>query len=610
VIGEGPTPEDAGPSRAPEAAPPVAKGTITPGTSKFALNTLIVFAVSVIGQFLGWVATHEFYVQDIAKTLAAGSATDLAFLGTATLYLLISSTIYTLGDLRFVSAYCFFVARGGDAGSLTAAYLLFRVCSLGVLALGFVLLAPILAPGLGISLVGGGLTLALFLIVPLLETPTYVFSYRMAAQGKAGAGNWPLLLENGVRTPLLVLVAFMFTWNPAAAHGSVSVLGLHFAIHLTGTAFVTDIGWAYVIGALVPFVAIAVHSLLSPQGLYRGLNFGPYRAELASMGIFAAPLVGAMCLTYAVSSVPPFLVAIFLTTAALQSFASANAFLLLLMFLPNAITIPLFPDMAGLFVRGELQELRRRTRKSMRWSVLILAPAILAVIVFRKVLLNDLYSSAVTTPPFDAEYALALMAISVIPQSLFRVMGSVLDAIGQQKRELYLSAVQLSVLFVSLILFLDPRSPLTRFGTSTVTGAALAVLLSTTAGFLSNAWFLHKYVRVHPSPRPYFTILGISALTFLLFSTTAVSAFGSLFGDPSLAIPVSKVWVLVVTVAVGTVVYFLLLAAVGELTKEDVLEMGGSLGLPAVIPRTLARLCWRKAWPGDEDAADTTPLPV
>lgn len=570
-------------------------------------------ATSVLGQFLGWVATHEFYVQDIPhNALVAGP--DLKLLGVMTLYLLISSSIYTLGDLRFVSAYCFFVARGGDPGTLTAAYLLFRVASLGGLAFGFGIVTLLIAPQLGIALIGGGLPLVLFLIVPLLETPSFVYAYRLSAQGKAGLGNWPQVVENCVRTPLLVLVAFLFTYQTTSTPQKLSILGLHFTVQMTSTQWVTDVAWAYVLGAIVPFVLLLVHSVVSSQGLYRGLNFAPYRSELRTMAIFAAPLVGAMGLTYAVGVIPPFFVVGFLGAAYLAPFAAANAFLILLMFLPNAITIPLFPDMAGLFVRDEHAELRRRTRKSMRWSVLILAPAVLACIVFRKVLLNDLYSSAVTTGSFDAEYALALMAISVIPQSLFRVMGSVLDAVGQQKRELYLSAVQLSVLSVSLVLFLLPSTPLQYVPyfhyRPSITGAAFAVFFSTTAGFLSNAWFLHKYVRVHPSPRPYLTIIGVSAATFLLFSTTAVSAFGSLFGDPSLAIPVSKVPVLVLTVLAGTVLYVVLLAAVGELTKEDVTEMGASLGLPRALYRTVARMCWRTSWPDEEKSVDDAPFPT
>lgn len=609
------TPGAAVPEEPPEPSVATAQPTPTPElehasapvTSRFALNTLVVLAVAVLGQFLGWVATHEFFRQDIGS--ASGSA-ELNLMGLATLYMTISSVIYTLGDFRFVSAYSFFVARGGKVGPLTGAYLIFRFASIGVIALGFVLLSPVVAPLLGVTIQASA-ALELFLLVPIIETPSFVYSYLMAARGKAARGTWPLVLENAIRTPALVFVAFLYTFNPALAGTSLDLLGLKFTVHMVSSEWIVDIGWAYVVGATIPFFAIIVHSLVSEQGLYRHVTLTGAREELRSMLVFATPLIGAMFLTYAVSSLPPFaLAAAFPSmTGLIQAFSSANAFLLLLMFLPNAITIPLFPDMAGLFVRGEHAEMRRRTRKSMRWTVMILAPAILSVMVFRHVLLDDLYTAAVTHGITDAQWALVLLAASTIPQSLFRIMGSVLDAVGQQKRELYLSAVQLAVLGVAIYVVVAPWSHLQGPGDGhVVSGVAAAVFLSTSAGFVCNAWFLHKYVRVHPSPRPYVTIIAAATAAFLLFSNTFVGLVGGLVGQPNLAIPVQIVWVLVVTVVVGVLIYVGVLAAVGELTKQDVRELGGSLGLPRWLVRNVAKICWREGWPDPDDEGPALPI--
>ncbi len=600
------SPEKVEPGAVAGPAPPAGSPTGTPAplTSKFAFNTLIVFLNAVGGQFLGWIATHELFVR-----VAHGSAdtVGLGYLGIATLYILISSMVYTLGDLRVGTAYVFFVARGGKAANLTSAYLLFRFLSLGAVALGFALLTPVLAPALGFTLAAGMLPLDLFLLLPLIQTPSFVYSALASARGKAAEGVWPFVIENILRAGGLIVVAFLWTDAPSLAGSTMNLLAIHPTVQLVGAGIVTDIALAYIVAAIVPFFLLFVHSRISPLGLYRGMSFRGSGSEIRTMLVFAAPLIGAMFLSYAVSSLPPFFVAAAYPTdqGYVQAFASANAFLLLLMFLPNAITVPLFPDMASLFVRGEHRELRRRTRKSLRWTVLILAPAILACIVFRRILLNDLYSAVVSTGPYDAEYALAILAASVLPQALFRITGSVLDAVGQQKRELYLSTIQLVVLTASLVGFLWPTSPLRALG---ITGAALAVFLSMSAGFLANAWYLHKYVRVHPSPRPYITIVLAAAATFLIFSRTAVGDFGALFGHPELAIPVASPPVLAVTVLAGLLLYVLLLAAVGELTKEDVLELGGSLGLPAALPRLLSRLCWRESWP--DPPGDERPLPA
>ncbi|MDE1835131.1 MAG: polysaccharide biosynthesis C-terminal domain-containing protein [Euryarchaeota archaeon] len=580
-------------------------GTPSAVTPRFAFHTLVIFLNSVGGQVLGWVATKELFLH-VAPS--PGENAGLAFLGLATLYTLIASMISTIGDLRIGSAYVFFVARGGRAGNLTAAYLLFRIAALALLAGGFALLAPVIAPWLGLSLPKDLLPLDLFLFLPLLETPSFVYAYLTSAQARAADGIWPFVVENVLRTAGLVYVAFIWTFDPTVAGHSVDLLGFRTTIQLVGPGLVQDIAEVYVVAAAVACISIIVHSRVSARGLFRGLSFDGMRGELRTMSIFAAPLVGAMFLTYAVSSLPPFVVAAAFTgpnaTKYVQGFASANAFLLLLMFLPNAITVPLFPDMASLFVRGENRELRRRTRKSMRWTVLILAPAVLASIVFRKVLLNDLYTGAITSGPWDAELALAILAASSIPQALFRITGSVLDGVGQQKRELYLSATQLVVLVAASLVVLWPTSPLRFLG---ITGAALAVLFSMSAGSLANFWFLHRYVKANPSPWPYLKIIGAAAVTFLLFSTTFSKALGSLLGDPDLAIPVQISWVLAITILAGVVLYTLILAGIGELTKEDVRELGGSLGLPRRLIEFVARFCWRVSWP--DPPGDDEPFP-
>ncbi len=496
------------------------------------------------------------------------------------------------------SAYTYFAARGGEMGTLTGSYLSFRMLSNTVVALGFFLLAPNLPGGLHFSLTdGAALPLALFLVVPLLETPSFAFSWSRIARGRAAAGQTPFLVEAVVRTGLLVFVA------------------LHYTQQTVNISMVTYMGYAYVAGALA--------SCLVSLPFLGEVSFGGIGRALREMFRFASPLMGAMFLTYVVSTLTPFLVAYYLGNAQLQIFAVANAFFILLMYLPNAITVPLFPDLASLHIRGEDREIRRRARKGMRYAVMVLAPVVLGVIVFRVNLLNILYSNVVASGGFiSGSTALVFLALAALPQSIFRIMGTVLDAIGQQRRELYVSAVQLVLLVGLLFLLVPPVRFLPAWG---VTGAALALLGASLGGLLMNSYWLHTYLKVRLSPRPYLTILGAAAVTFTLFSKAAADAFNDLLGalpghfaGPgysaistrlySFALPVQLFPVLILVLATGVAAYLGVMLAVGELTRQDVRILLGSIGLPRGFREAVARLPWREDWP-DPDAppAEGTP---
>ena len=539
--------------------------------------------MAVAGQFLGWVATKVFFLRVAyggACAANVASCPGLNFLGTATLYLLISTGIASLADLRLSSAYTYFAARGGDLKVLSGAYLAFRIASMSTVAVAFALLAP----QFGFPLEAHGLPLYLFLAVPLLETPSFVYSWGHVARGDTARGQVPFLVEAVVRTSLLVVVALQYTQS---------------TVNIT---MVTYMAAAYVAGASA--------STLYCLGYLSTIRLRHFGHALKTMFTFSAPLMGAMFLTYTVGTITPFFVAYYLNNAQLQIFAVANAFFILLMFLPNAITVPLFPDMASLHIRGEDAELRRRTRKGLRFTVMLLAPVVVAVVVFRVNLLNILYSNVVATGGFvSGATALIFLAVATLPQSLFRIMGTVLDAVGQQRRELYLSAVQLTVLVGLLFLFVPPRGgfPLS-WG---VTGAGVAILGASLAGLSMNALWMHRYVDVHLDPKPYAVILGGAALTFLLFSRTfsqlanlGLRALPQAGADhvysrtlPELFLvypPVQEVLVLLLVLAAGVVVYAAVLIATGELSRRDALTLAASVGLPRSLAEDISHLCWRE----------------
>ena len=51
-------------------------------------------------------------------------------------------------------------------------------------------------------------------------------------------------------------------------------------------------------------------------------------------------------------------------------------------------------------------------------------------------------------------------------------------------------------------------------------------------------------------------------------------------------------------VVLGFVAYFAILILIGELTRQDVRQIGSSVGLPSWLYEWLARICWRESTPG------------
>jgi O-antigen/teichoic acid export membrane protein len=512
---------------------------------------------SIATQILGWIGTKVLYIR-VAPS--AGSSTGLAVLGLMTFIVLISGVVASIGDLRVGTAYTFFIARGASKKELTGAFIVFRFASFAIVSLAIVgtAIAFNWFPGYTEALV-------LFMLVPVLEIPATVYSYLRIAEGRTAVGQIPGIVEGVVRMALIVIFAVQFSVS-----GSTSI-----NIQANQIKLVTDIAIAYFVGGIA--------SICVCLPVFRNLSLDRFRASLKDMFTFALPLMGAMVLTYVVTMITPFLVKVVTGSySVLTVYSATNAFLILLLFLPSAVCTPLFPELARMHARGETEALKARTRKAMRYTMMLLAPAILGVSVFRVDLLNIFYSSAVVA---QGQLALIVMAFCAVPISLFRITGTALDSVGMQKREFYVSVFQLSVLVVSLVVLLKILT-----AQWWVVGAALSLLLSSFAGLVMNAYYLHRNLPISFELKSALVVLGSAALTFALFSSTFLGYFG-------IHLPVDQVLTLVVVLIAGLILYVGVLAASGELTKQDVVELSNTLGLPPSVGQSLQKICWRDSRP-------------
>lgn len=503
------------------------------------LSSGFVFAAAVATQVIGFAGSLFLY-----KYFAV-STENQVLLGTVQLFLLIGSSINGIGDLRLGTAYTFFLARGKPATDNTAVYLFVRMAMVGLA--GLVIFA--IAPATGISSGDLQLTsLGVFVALPLLWSFSTVYNQLFIGLGNSVRAQYPSLIEAIARMPILIWVAYY----------DHTILGLTFA---------------YVVGA----VASTLYSAPAVIARLREVRW----SEAIRLFRFAWPLMGSLMLNYLVTNMVPLLVAAGLGARDLSIFLVANGFRILVLSLPAAVTTPLFPYIAGLHQQERYQAIREGTWQALRYTSILLVPGVVALVVYRY---NFLHITTSRLYVASGALPLAILVVGAIPLALSQIMQSTLNSIGRQRLELYLTSTQVAVLFVTVFLFLPPWGIFPA--AQGLVAASVAVLLSSIAAFGLNTYFLERLIRVRIQP---WSILRI------VFS--AAVAFG-VISQLNRFLPISYWYQLLPVVLLCFLVYFVVLALTGELSKQDVRRIGGSIGFPSSWCEAVAGICWRESLPG------------
>ncbi|MGI0140226.1 MAG: polysaccharide biosynthesis C-terminal domain-containing protein [Thermoplasmata archaeon] len=530
-----------------DVAPPTGPGEATPPEARWSLtiNSATVFLAGVTIQLIGFIGSLFVY-----RAFGTNTA-DQALYGTVQLFLLIASTINTLGDLRLGAGYQLFLARGKPATANTGTYLLLRFILVGICGALVLTVSPLSFGGSILAPTPYSLeVLGVFMVLPLLWTFETLYQNYYIGIGNSVRSQYPGLVEVIVRTPLLIFAAFAFP----------TLLGLAGA-YLAGT-----IGAAiFCIPAIVPLVR-----------RYR-------RSEARLLFRYSWPLLGALGLATMVGSLIPFFVNYSLGSAALTYFNLANGFRVLALALPAAITTPLFPYIAALHKRSQYHQIRDGIWTALRYSSLLLIPGVVLLAVYRVDVITITVGGNYVVP---SATPLAILVLATVPASLGLIIGTGLAAIGWRRLELYLTAAQISVLFGLAFALMPPYGILPA--SRGLDSAAIAVLGSSCVALALNAYFMHRLMAVRLFPKSILAIAAAAVLAF--FAISRANRFFPTFLDSAAA-------QLAIGIVVGAVVYFLAVALLGELTKEDIYRIGRSMALPDPLLRFTARLCWRTSSP-------------
>jgi O-antigen/teichoic acid export membrane protein len=206
---------------------------------------------------------------------------------------------------------------------------------------------------------------------------------------------------------------------------------------------------------------------------------------------------------------------------------------------------------------------------------------VVALVTYRSVFLNVFQNA---TYAAQGAIPLAILVIGAIPLSLSQIMQASINSIGRQRLELYITSTQVAVLFAAVFLLMPKWGPL--YISNGLIAGSVAVLASSVAALALNTYFMESLIRVHIQPR---SILGIT-----------LSAAGGFFvmSQFNHLLPHNRDFQLAAGVLLGFVAYFVILILIGELTRQDVRQIGTSVGLPPAFYNAVARLCWRESSPG------------
>ncbi len=507
------------------------------------LSSGAVFTASVVTQGIGVVASFFLY------HVIGASSSGRDIVGTVQLFLLIGSSINGVGDLRLGTAFTYFLARGKPPTDNLSAYLLVRMLMVGLAGVVIFVIAPLSLGGAPIASGGANLTsLGIFLFLPLLWSFSSVYNQLFIGLGNSVRAQYPFLLETTARLPVIVLVSF---YDPT----------------------IEGITIAYVLGAVVS----TLFCLPAVVGRLRRFRW----AEVVGLFRFAWPLMGSLVLGYIVTNLIPLVINAGLGVGQLTYFLAANGWRILVLSLPAAVTTPLFPYLAGLHQRREFDGIRRGIWQALRYSAMLIVPGVVALVTYRTVFLNVFANAAYAQA---GSLPLAILVVGAVPLALSQIMQSGINAIGRQRLELYITTAQVAVLFTAVGVLMPPWGILPR--SEGLIAGSVAVLLSSIAAVTLNTYFMEVLIRVHVQPRSIASIVFSAAGSFWV-----ISEFNRF-------LPHGRYYQLAAAVALGFAVYFVVLALIGELTREDVRQIGASIGLPARLHERLARLCWREATPG------------
>ncbi len=458
------------------------------------------------------------------------SKEGLIVFGSYMFLVLVINMITGLADIGVSTAFEREIASGTAEKEVVGTYIIYRFITTGLVAFVIILFSQQISQFFNINDV---FAVQIAALIPVVWVPTRVFARLNIAKGRTLYSQLPNIIEYTLRTILISYSAIFIK---------------------TTSSLMLSFLYAALICSILSFVLLFM-SISKFNWLM-----------LKKMFLFSLPIGVANAIGYFSQMADNFLISIYGSVFLLGLYSISKGFLGMLLIIPGIITTLLFPDLVSFFKsHGNGDALANRFITIQRYFLVIIAPLVLFIIVYRVNLLHILYSNAfiVVSPE------VVILTISVIPQGYLYMYSTFLMAIDKQRFQLYFTILKL-LITISISIVLIPSIGML--------GAALAVLFSSIITASISIVVGYEFLKLYPD---------IKSVVIILFSASASFVALALINH---IIPLNRWYDLLSVWIIGFIIYFIILSILREFRKNDVDTLLKPLGIPSFIIHIIKKL--------------------
>jgi O-antigen/teichoic acid export membrane protein len=359
------------------------------------------------------------------------------------------------------------------------------------------------------------------------------------------------VFENIVKVPLMILVALAGVGLVGIAPvvnwpGFLTPLQQYLAYHPLGSY-----AMAYVFGMAT---SVAIGFWLIRKNPWKK----PSMALAKSYTVFAAPMFIYFVITTIATNIDKIAIGYFWTSIEVGYYFSLQQILLIILVITVAFSTVLFPAYSELHSNKDFKKINETTRKAERYISMVIIPPAIVIILFRDSVINIMLSGAFLPAALTLVFLTLYAVISSLSSPYFSLIA------GLNKPIIY-AKIGLGVGISNIILdflFIPKWGLLTPVGITSHTGAAVALVLSTTAGFIWIRIIAKKLTGIHllQTHTPRHILAGATMAVILYLLAFQIGFF-----------PFIHWYLLVFFSLLGLAIYLAVLHGLREFTKKDFL---------------------------------------
>ncbi len=341
-----------------------------------------------------------------------------------------------------------------------------------------------------------------------------------------------------------------------------------FSVHVFSLG-VGGVAFAYLIAALILVIVwLAIFHKKHPKIIKEKIRIK--KPLIRKMWKFALPVfiggMGALLMTYT----DTIMIGIFRDTTQVGYYQAAQPLAYLLSYFPAALGIVLLPITSELWARRKKKLLGRATHFLMKFSFMIIIPAVFVFMIFPGTVLLSFAGKA---DYVAAAATLQILTVAIIATTPWGILQCVASGIGKP------IIVTKAVFVMASLNFIGNLVLIPLFG---IEGAAMATFISALVGLFLILYLMRKFVKFTMPTSSILKMLGAGLLTLLL-----------LFDLKSTVI-ISPWWLEAIIVVIPSLLFYAaLILAMRAINRDDLRLLKGVVPIPKRLARIIEKFVRR-----------------